>query len=188
MSTTHSFNCPRQLGVIAITLAAAFANPMGQALAQSGTSSTMKSLDEADRKFIDTAAQGGMAEVAMGQLAQQRGSSAQVKAFGERMVTDHGKANDELKRVAGAKGVQLPAVLSAAHQQHANTLAQLSGAEFDRTYMKHMVDDHKKDVSDFDKASKSAKDPGVKDFAARTLPTLQSHLQLAKTTYDAVKK
>jgi putative membrane protein len=66
-------------------------------------------------------------------------------------------------------------------------LGKQSGTEFDRAYMKHMLDDHQKDVSDFEKAAKSAKDADVKTFAARTLPTLQAHLQLAQKTYDAVK-
>lgn len=67
-------------------------------------------------------------------------------------------------------------------------LGKLSGNDFDKAYMKHMVDDHKKDVSEFEKASRSAKDPEVKAFAAKTLPTLKAHLQQAQTTYDAVRK
>jgi putative membrane protein len=175
---------------------AALMAPMGYAAAQGAASGSMgagtssgasKALDSADRKFVDAAAQGSVAEVAMGQMAQQRGSNVQVKEFGQRMVIDHSKASDELKKVADAKGMKLPTAPASSHQHDADKLAKLSGTDFDRAYMKHMLDDHKKDVADFEKAAKSAKDADVKDFAARTLPTLQSHLQLAQSTYDAVK-
>lgn len=185
MPTTQFFS-RRQLCIFGAALGATSMGPMGQAWAQ-GAASGVPALANADRKFVVEAAQGGLAEVAMGQMAQQRGSHAQVKAFGQRMAQDHSKANDDLKRVAVAKGVQLPATMGSAHQHYADRLGKLSGAEFDRAYMKHMIDDHKKDVSDFEKAAKTAKDTDVKDFATRTLPTLHSHQQLAQTTYDAVK-
>lgn len=144
-------------------------------------------LDRGDRSFVEKAAAGGMMEVALGKLASQQAADAQVKAFGERMMQDHGKANDELMKIVAAKGVQVPQMSTTSHQMDADRLGKLQGAEFDRAYMKHMVDDHKKDVSDFQKAAKGAKDPEVKDFATRTLPVLQQHLQLAQTTYDAVR-
>ena len=174
-----------QLRICGAAIAAVLLGPVGHAVAQGADSA--RTLDSSDRKFVEDAAQGNLAEVAMGQLAQQRASHALVKAFGQRIMQDHGKANDDLKRVASGKGMQLPATMGRMHQNNADRLAKLSGAEFDRAYMKHMLDDHKKDISEFEKASKSAKDAEVKDFAARTLPTLKSHLQTAQTTYDAVK-
>ena len=175
-----------RLLIIGAAIGAASLGLMGSASAQAADSRGT-AVSAADRKFVEEAAQGGMAEVLMGQMAQQRASHAQVKAFGQRMVVDHGKANEELKRVASAKNVQLPTTLGSAHQRHADGMSKLSGVEFDQAYMKHMVEDHKKDVADFEKAAKSANDANVKNFASRTLPTLQSHLKLAQTTYDAVK-
>jgi len=140
-----------------------------------------------DRKFVETAAMHGLAEVEMGKLAQQKASSPEVKDFGARMVQDHGKANDELKALASAKGVRLPASIDSAHQRKIERMQKLSGAAFDRAYMKEMLSDHKKDVSEFRKQAKSAKDPDVKAFASRTLPTLEEHLHLAQRTDKEVK-
>ena len=146
------------------------------------------SLSSGDRKFVQEAAIGGLAEVEMGNLAQQKASSDAVKQFGQRMVTDHSKANDELKQVASSKGIEVPASLDHKHQKDMEKLSKKTGADFDKAYMSHMVDDHKKDVADFRKESKSGKDADVKGFAAKTLPTLEDHLKLAQTTNDAVRK
>lgn len=143
-------------------------------------------LDRADRRFVDHAAQAGMAEVAMGRLATVRGNHAQVKSFGQRMVDEHGKANQELKALLESKGVRLPQETERAHERDANRLGKLEGAEFDREYMKHMVTDHEKDVKDFERASKEAKDPELRAWAAKTLPVLQQHLALARSTRDQV--
>lgn len=140
-----------------------------------------------DRKFIEAAAQGGMAEVQLGKLAEQKASSEQVKEFARRMVQDHGKANEDLKQIASSKGVQVPAELDRKHKRDYDRLQKLSGAEFDREYMKHMVDDHKKDVSEFKDAAKDAKDAELKSFASKTLPTLEQHLTLARSAEAAVK-
>lgn len=144
-------------------------------------------LDRADRKFIEKAANGGLMEVQLGEMAQQKAASEQVKAFGKKMAEDHGKANEELKQVAEAKGVALPAAVDRSGQKDLEKFGKLQGADFDREYMLHMVRDHKKDVSDFQKEAKSGKDAEVKSFAAKTLPTLQQHMTLAQSTYDAVK-
>jgi putative membrane protein len=98
------------------------------------------------------------------------------------MVDDHSKANDQLKQIATSKGVNLPTELDRSTQRELDKLSKLSGAEFDREYMKHMVSDHKKDVSEFKSEANRAKDPDVKQFAASTLPTLQQHLDLAQWT------
>jgi putative membrane protein len=134
----------------------------------------------ADRNFMDKAAQGGMAEVELGQLAQQNGQSPEVKAFGKRMVDDHSKANDQLKQLAAQKGVSLPTTLDSKDQATKDKLSKLKGADFDKAYMKDMVTDHKKDVAEFKHESTAAKDPALKSWAGQTLPTLQSHLQEAE--------
>jgi putative membrane protein len=147
---------------------------------------TRSMLSRADRQFVEDAVQSGMAELAFGKIAQQRGSHARVKTFGDRMAQDHGQANAELMRLAQAKGVPTPSGLSRSHQSEADKLMALSGAEFDRAYTKLMLDEHKKDVAAFQKAARGAQDTEVKGFAARTLPTLESHLQMAQLAHDEI--
>ena len=120
----------------------------------------------ADREFIEKAAAGGAAEVEGGKVAEQRAASDKVKQFGARMVQDHGKANEELKQIASGKGLQLPSAPEAHHQQELARMYKLSGAEFDKAYMDHMVKDHRKDVAEFRKQASSGKDPDIKAFAA----------------------
>ncbi len=145
------------------------------------------SLSMADKQFVKKAAQGGMAEVELGQLAKERGSSDAVKQFGQRMVDDHTKANDQLKQLAANKDVQLPSTLDAKDEATKTKLSKLSGEAFDRAYMKDMVTDHTKDVSEFKHESQSAKDPDVKNFASETLPTLEDHLKSAKNVDSGLK-
>ena len=139
------------------------------------------------QKFMQDAATGGMMEVALGKMAQEKASSQEVKAFGERMVTDHTKANDELKSIAQEKSVVLPDAMSAKQQRGIEKLSGLSGAEFDQEYMKMMVKDHEKDVKDYQKASENVSDQEVQDFAAKTLPTLKEHLQKAENVNDQLR-
>ena len=149
---------------------------VGEAVAQNPATK----VSSADKMFMQEAAQGGAAEVQLGRLAVQKGSSEEVKQFGQRMVDDHSRANDQLKALAQNKGIDVPSGLSAKDQAFASKLEKLSGPQFDDAYMSLMVKDHKKDVAEFEKESKSAKDPQVKQFATNTLPTLQEHLQLAE--------
>lgn len=144
-------------------------------------------LSSGDRKFMEKAAIGGLAEVQMGQLAKDHGMSDEVKSFGNRMVTDHGKANEELKSLASSKGISLPTDLDRKHKSKMDKLAKLQGPDFDRAYMKDMVSDHKKDVSEFKKESKKAKDADLQKFASSTLPTLEEHLAMAEKTHDVVQ-
>ena len=134
----------------------------------------------ADSRFAMEAAQGGMTEVQLGQLAKDKASSDAVKQFGQRMVDDHTKANDQLKSVASQKGITLPTDVGAKNQAAIDRLSKLSGAAFDHAYMQHMLMDHKKDIADFRKEASSGKDPQIKQFASETLPTLETHLKLAQ--------
>jgi len=136
--------------------------------------------------FVRTAAIDGMAEVELGRLASQKALSDEVKKFGERMAADHGKANDELKTLAQTKGIALPADLDAKHKQTRDRLSKLSDTAFDRAYMDEMRKDHQKAVDEFQKQSTSGSDPDVKAWAAKTLPVLQEHRQMAERTYGAV--
>jgi putative membrane protein len=140
-----------------------------------------------DEKFAMEAAVGGMEEVQLGQVAAQKGASDEVRQFGQKMVDDHSKANDDLKQVASGKGWTLPAALDAKHQADVQKLSALSGEAFDREYVKMMVKDHKKDVGEFQKESTRGADADIKSFATRTLPTLQEHLQMIQRIDDKMK-
>ncbi len=142
----------------------------------------------ADNNFVTKAAQGGMAEVQLGNLAKERGSSQQVKDFGQQMVTDHTKANDELKSIAARKNITLPTGLDAKDQATYDRLSKLNGVEFDKAYMRDMVMDHRKDVSEFRQEADRGTDADLKAFASKTLPTLEHHLQMAESTDAKVKK
>jgi putative membrane protein len=157
----------------------ATAKPAGTTKPQS-TTEPAGTLTAADRAFVMEAARGGMAEVEMGRVAVTKASNADAKQFGQRMVDDHGKANDELKALASKKNVTLPTELSAKQKADVARLSKLSGAAFDRAYMTAMVADHNKDVAAFQHAANTAKDPELKAWAAKTLPTLQEHQKMAK--------
>jgi putative membrane protein len=164
------------------------------AMAQDSTPKTDKQatgsanrMTSGDSTFATKAAAGGMAEVKLGELAKDHAASADVKTFGERMVTDHTKAGDQLKQIASTKGITLPTSLNAKDQATYDRLSKLNGAEFDAAYMKDMVADHKADVAEFKKESEKGMDADLKQFAATTLPTLQEHLQMAESTASKVK-
>lgn len=154
----------------------------------SNSGSSSAKLSAADKMFVKKAAQGGMAEVELGQLATQKAQSDDVKKFGQRMVDDHTKANDQLKQIASQEGVQVPTSLDAKDQALKDHLSKLSGEQFDRMYMQHMVQDHRQDIAEFQKEANSGKDQSVKDFASQTLPTLQSHLKEAQQVHQAEMK
>ncbi|MFY9947473.1 MAG: DUF4142 domain-containing protein [Candidatus Sulfotelmatobacter sp.] len=164
---------------------------IGQTNSMSAGSSN-GSVSPSDKKFVREAAQGGMAEVELGKLATEKASSPEVKKFGQRMVNDHSKANEQLKEVASTQGITLPSKLSAKDEMTKEHLSKLSGEQFDKAYMSDMVKDHTQDVADFQQEANSASDPAVKEFAEKTLPVLKSHLrearQIAPTTSASASK
>ena len=139
-----------------------------------------------DAGFVKKMLEGGMAEVELGKLAVQKGASESVKQFGQRMVDDHSKAGDELKKIAEEKKITPPAAISAKDKAEQERLSKLSGEAFDRAYMRTMVADHRKDVSEVRAEATTGKDPEVKAWASKTLPTLEEHLKLAEDTNKAV--
>lgn len=151
---------------------------------RSGSSNRMS----ADSNFATKAAQGGIAEVKLGELAKEKASNSDVKAFGQQMIDDHGKANDELKQLASSKGMTIPSDMDAKDQAKYDKLSKMSGAEFDKAYMQDMVSDHKTDVSEFRRESEHGTDPDLKAWAAKTLPTMEHHLQIAESTNAKLKK
>lgn len=138
--------------------------------------------------FMTTAASGGMMEVELGNLAQQKAQHADVKSFAQMMVTDHTKANDELKTLAGQKNITLPDSMGKDHMDHITELRDKTGAEFDKAYMELMVEDHEEDVKLFEDASNNLQDAEAKAFASKTLATLRQHQDRAKQIKETLDK
>jgi putative membrane protein len=154
----------------------------------SGTSTgSTATLNDQDKKFADAAARGGMMEVMMGDLAAKTSTNASVKALGEMMSRDHGKANEELKKWASVSGYTLPTSLNAEQQKKYDELKTKKGTEFDKMYTDLMVSDHKKDIADFKKEASEGSEISLKGFASKTLPTLEHHLMEAEKAKAAVK-
>jgi putative membrane protein len=140
-----------------------------------------------DAAFLVNAANGGMLEVELGQLAQQNAKSAKVKEFGSMMVSDHGKGGEKLKALAASKNVMLPATLSNDGQKEKDDLQKKTGSDFDKSYIDLMVDDHKKDIKEFEKEAKDGNDSDIKAFANNTLPMLRMHLVHAENLHKMTK-
>jgi putative membrane protein len=145
-------------------------------------------LDPAGMKktFIEKAAQGQQAEIALGQLAMQKASNEQVKQFGQRMIADHQKANREVQQLAQQEGISVPMQLSDKQKQKQQELSRLSGNDFDRSYIGYMLHDHVKDVHEFKESAEMVQDPQVKQWATGTLPILEEHLKQAQSVASAI--
>jgi putative membrane protein len=129
-----------------------------------------------------------MMEVELGNIAQQNAASQRVKDFGSMMVRDHSKANDELTAFASRRNLMMNTdSLTNLHKSHIDALKNKTGAAFDKAYISMMVNDHKKDVGEFEKASKMCKDQECLSFASKTLPTLQMHLDSAQAISKSLK-
>jgi putative membrane protein len=131
-------------------------------------------------KFAVKVANAGMTEVQLGKMAQEKSTEKSIKEFGEMMVKDHTKAGDELKELASAKNITLPASVSDDMQKHITDLSKETGKDFDKDYVNMMVSDHKDVIDAFEDAAKNSKDSAFKNFAVKTLPTLYKHLGAAK--------
>lgn len=126
--------------------------------------------------FAVAAANGGMMEVQLGKVAQEKGVSQRVKDFGAMMVKDHSEANDKLKTIASTLNITLPDSVSDDTKKEIDKLKMKKGREFDKAYVDMMLDDHKKDIADFRKCADNCSDSSIKAFASNTLPTLEKHL------------
>jgi putative membrane protein len=131
-----------------------------------------------DRMFVKNAMQGGIAEVQLAQLTLQKSSNEQVKQFAQRMVADHTKMNEQMKPVAQQLGVAIPTEVSKKDKKTLSELQGLSGPAYDQAYIKDMVKDHKKDLSDFQMEASSGQDPTVKDAANQGSQVIAQHLQM----------
>ena len=139
---------------------------------------TSNKIDE--KRFVKDALVGGLTEVELGKLAVDKASSDAVKQFGQKMIDDHSKANAELKEIATKEKIEVPDSLDSKHQSRVEKLSKLSGADFDKAYIKDQLKDHQQDVREFQQEVKSGTDPDVKSFASKTLPTLEEHLSMVK--------
>lgn len=141
-------------------------------------------LSKDDSSFVTEAAAGSMMEVQTGQMAQQQASNPRVKDFGNMMVTDHGKANDELKNLVSGRSITLPQSLPSDKQKKVDQLKGLNGSAFDKKYVSMMLEDHQKDVAKFKSEADKAQDPQLKQWVQNTVPVLQKHLD----SIEAIKK
>jgi putative membrane protein len=136
-------------------------------------------LSDKDKSFMKEAAKGGMMDVDMGKMAQQKGKSADVKKFGSTMVADHTKANNELMGIAKKKGVDL--------SKEKGKMMKLNDATFDKEYINAMVKDHQEDLAAFQGEAKNGSDADVKAFASKTSAVIKKHLDMAKAAQAKLK-
>jgi putative membrane protein len=139
-----------------------------------------------DMTFVKGASQGGAAEVKLGELAASKGQSPKVKEFGQKMIDDHTKANNDLMSIAQKKNLTVSSKLTAKDQALVNRLSGLSGDAFDKAYIGAMVKEHETDIAEFEREANSGKDDDFKSFASKTLPTLKEHLQMAKDAASTI--
>jgi len=129
-----------------------------------------------------------MTEIELGKLATQKASSDAVKQFGQKLIDDHTKANDQLKEIAGKANITIPDSLDSKHQSRIDKLAKLSGPEFDKAFVKDAIKDHEHDISEFKSEAQNGSDPNIKQFASSTLPALEEHLTMARDLSKQEKK
>jgi putative membrane protein len=153
----------------------------------SDTSANSTMTENPDTAFANKAAAGGMAEVAFGKLALTKSSNAKIKDFATMMVNDHGKANTELMSIAESKKIKLPSGLDAEHQVKMDSLSKLSGINFDKAYVMAMVEGHNKTLSLMKTEATDGKDAELKAFAAKTAPTVQTHLDIINKIHNSMK-
>jgi len=163
-----------------------------QAMANENVEKAILADKDKDKQFITQAARGGKAEVELSQLAAERGTDKDVVQLGQKMIQDHGLIGDELKRLAERKGIALPKdELDAKGQATKDRLVQTaerSGIAFDREYVRKMVADHEMTVAMFEREARNTRDPEIRDWALRTLPTLRDHLQHVHDLDDDLRK
>jgi putative membrane protein len=149
------------------------------------STATTSELSKGDRKFIMKAIDGGMAEVEIGKLAQEKASNDKVKEIGRMLVEDHTKAGTQLQQIASQKGVDLPDEQKE-NEKKIGKLASLSGEEFDREFLKRQYKHHEQDIRQFERTAEKSDDPDLRKFAANTLPTLQKHRETIRQTAEGM--
>lgn len=156
-----------------------FADSTNKAVADSKASDS--AVVEDDAKFAVEAANGGMAEVALSKIAEEKAKDPKVKEFAKQMIKDHSKANDELKTLATSKGITLPSAPNEEKQKEAADLGGKAGSDFDKAYISQMKKDHDQTVKLFEDAQKDVKDAELKAFIDKTLPVIKAHAEHVKS-------
>jgi putative membrane protein len=159
----------------------------GHTAGAAGSSADGSMVGKTDHAFMTKAAMGGMMEVQVAQMAQQKASGQEVKDYARKLEQDHSKANDKLKAIAKERQVELPSDVGPEHKAMIAKLTNLSGAEFDTAFMKMQVQHHRKDVKEFERASTRSMDSDLKEFASSTLPTLKEHLSQAEQINNSTR-
>jgi len=168
-------NSHKVLSAVCSVASAALLCGASTAIAQNTTSPS-----ESDKKFVQSALQGGAAEVQLGQLAAQKASSEDVKQFGQKMVDDHTKMGDQMKEVAQKEGISVPTGIPAKDKELETKLSSLSGDSFDKAYIKAMLKDHQHDLSEFKKEANSGNDTSIKDAASQGQQIISQHLKMVQ--------
>ena len=152
-------------------------------------------MSSADAEFVKEQLAMGMGEVALGKLAQQRGSHPDVKKYGEMMETDHRMAGEELKEIANRtnanRGEGRDDATKNAHGDHkevSEELSKLSGRDFDRRYIEQMIEDHEEGVKDVEARAERAENPQIREWATKTLPKMRNHLAKAKLVQETLQR
>lgn len=160
---------------------------------QSGNSMTDTTMNKdtskisMDLNFLNEAAQGGMFEVQLGMIAEQKAHSKEVKDFGKMMVTDHSNVNDTLRSLAQQYKITLTDTLNKNSQEIIHNMSKLSGRKFDKEYIPLMVKDHTNDIAKFKDEAQAASSPEVREWATKTLPVLQKHLDRIEKIQKAMR-
>jgi putative membrane protein len=154
-------------------------NTMKDSVTDTGKSITkglVMKTNRVDAKFAVDVADGGLAEVELGKLAQQKATNQQIKEFGAMMVSDHSVINEKMKNIAKNKGITLPKIMGDYQEKLRKDLSDKSGKDFDRAYVTAMIKDHKEDIKTFEVALKELRDTDLRTFASTNLPILKKHL------------
>jgi len=175
-------------GIAALAQAPQTGMPMGQSpranipMDRPGNSPDTQRMENKidEKRFVKDALLGGMTEVELGKVAIEKAAGDPVKQFAQKMVDDHSKANEELKQLAAKESIDVPDALDSKRRSRIDKLSKLSGADFDRAYIKDQVKDHQNDVREFQAEAQNGNDPAVKGFASKTLPVLEEHLRMIK--------
>jgi putative membrane protein len=144
------------------------------------TQNQSQTLASSDADFLREANRGNLEEVEIARVALRQTNNEQVRTFAQRMIDDHTRMNDEVMQLARQKGLSLDSQLPSDARNDVNRFAQMNGADFDRQYIRGMVQDHQKDADAFDRTARTATDSSVRSLASRDLPTIREHLRMAK--------
>lgn len=163
----------------------------GTARTDTGSSARVEknptTLSKDDSTFVVKAADAGMMEVELGKIAQQNASNDKVKEFGQMMVKDHSAAGDQLKKIAQSRSINIPDSLSSDSKKHIADMQKKKGKDFDKAYIKMMVEGHEKVLKQFEDEQSKGADAELKAFAAQTVPTIKGHLDSAKSIKESLK-